>query len=722
MATDTVSVYASNFHAYSYDVTNILPTPTLQDEYVLQFYAGSSVGENEFVVMAVEDNTTFQVRTTQNCNHVATRVSNGRWGYRTENVPQVRANNTYTYTLNAGETRTFVTLEGVYDLSGTTVKASDCKKLAVFVGNTHTCVPSSVSAADHLVEQAIPVNYWGKKYVVTTSLHRLYDRYRITSLENGCEVKVNGSVRTTLAANQTVEYEISQGSVHYIETSKPVAVYLYMMGGQRCATYSGVSNPGDPSMTLINPIEQQVSEITFGTFRAVESGTGFFHFVNIVAESDDVSGITLDGASIATSFSAISGTPYSYARISVSDASHTLRASSGGFVAHVYGIGNYEGYAYSVGSSAIDLNRRLWVKNGEAKEMLTSSLESGVNLCANDEPTFRVETNYDVTSVKWIYGDGSDPVVTTSLVTNHKYLVEGTYTVKAVVSGSLTRCDGTEDTLTTEVHVHGHGPGEVSHSICTPDTYTWNDVTYDATGDYTKTGLVSDFGCDSSAILHLTVNTSSSTRYSVEACDTYTWSASGSNGHGTGTSYSVSGVYTGTSYVSDDGCPSVDTLVLSIKSSTSGDTNATKCDAFTWYGNSYTSSATPIHTITNSVGCDSVVTLHLTINRSTTGDTTATVCDQFSWYEHENITASTETLKHTFSGGNAARCDSVVTLHLTINSSTSGDTNATKCDAFTWYSNSYTSNATPTHTITNSVGCDSVVTLHLTINRSTTGD
>ena len=47
------------------------------------------------------------------------------------------------------------------------------------------------------------------------------------------------------------------------------------------------------------------------------------------------------------------------------------------------------------------------------------------------------------------------------------------------------------------------------------------------------------------------------------------------------------------------------------------DTAATVCNSFTWHGTSYTSSATPTHTFTNSFGCDSIVTLALTINTCT---------------------------------------------------------------------------------------------------------
>ena len=79
----------------------------------------------------------------------------------------------------------------------------------------------------------------------------------------------------------------------------------------------------------------------------------------------------------------------------------------------------------------------------------------------------------------------------------------------------------------------------------------------------------------------------------------------------------------------------------------------------------------------------------------------------------------------TFIGGNAAGCDSTVTLRLTIYHPTSGDTNVTVCDSMVWHGNrlsssgSYSSDSLPhPFTLTNSHGCDSTARLHLTVNRS----
>lgn len=142
------------------------------------------------------------------------------------------------------------------------------------------------------------------------------------------------------------------------------------------------------------------------------------------------------------------------------------------------------------------------------------------------------------------------------------------------------------------------------------------------------------------------------------------------------------------------------------------------CDSFNWIdGNNYTSdNTTATHTLTNSGGCDSVVTLNLTINNSSTGIDNQTACDSFTWLDGNTYTSNNNTA--TFTETNSVGCDSVVTLNLIINNSTTTTDTQTACDSFTWIDgNTYTSsNNTATFTETNSVGCDSIITLNLTIN------
>ena len=118
-------------------------------------------------------------------------------------------------------------------------------------------------------------------------------------------------------------------------------------------------------------------------------------------------------------------------------------------------------------------------------------------------------------------------------------------------------------------------------------------------------------------------------------------------------------------------------------------------------------------------GIDSTVTLHLTINQSTTGDTTAVACDSFTWW-NTNYTNSTNEATHTLT--NAAGCDSSVTLHLTINNPVHTATTEAACETYTWNGTAYTVSGDYTYSQLDNNGCTQVDTLHLTVNQSTTGD
>jgi len=141
------------------------------------------------------------------------------------------------------------------------------------------------------------------------------------------------------------------------------------------------------------------------------------------------------------------------------------------------------------------------------------------------------------------------------------------------------------------------------------------------------------------------------------------------------------------------------------------------CNSYTWIdGVTYTSSNnTATHVLVNSAGCDSVVTLDLTINNNSFATDTQVACNSYTWIDGVTYTSSNNTATHVLV--NSAGCDSVVTLDLTINNSSLGTDIITACDSLTWIDGTtYTaSNNTATYTLINAAGCDSVVTLDLTI-------
>ena len=137
---------------------------------------------------------------------------------------------------------------------------------------------------------------------------------------------------------------------------------------------------------------------------------------------------------------------------------------------------------------------------------------------------------------------------------------------------------------------------------------------------------------------------------------------------------------------------------------TTGSINVTPTQTTTYYV-----------TISDGVGsCTDSVTV--TINNSNTGTDTQTACDSYTWIDGITYTASTSS--PTFTLTNAAGCDSVITLSLTINNSSASSSAVTACDSYTWLQNNvtYTTSGAYTDTIANTVGCDSVISLQLTID------
>ena len=429
VADQPISLFASNYKYATFDATNVLPTPSLQNDYIIQTYspsdhAGDAASQgSHFAIIATEDNTVVDYYPTVMTKRFADVQARKDGGYllTAEDslylsfVPGTK----YTVTLNAGEVY-YVWTGKAYkepgDLSGTRVTARGGKKIAVFQGCPHTNIPYAVKQRDHIYSQAMPVNTWGNTFVLTASNGRKRDIYRVMALNDGTEVYVGDSlVHTFNFATETKHYwEFEMGSAYgdlaaplvsgtscYLHTSCPCAVHQFMVSQQ----YDGdKNNDGDPAMLWINPIEQQIDQITFTTYyskNAEKKGTTSKHNVNIVTAYPQ--GITLDGVSIASEFQRVNGdTVYWYARhaLDTLTKSYTLKATEGGFIAHVYGFTRNESYAYSAGGYAKTLEQYILI-NGERFSASTQN-----TLCGKDTIHFKCDANYDLVSVKWIFGDG----------------------------------------------------------------------------------------------------------------------------------------------------------------------------------------------------------------------------------------------------------------------------------------------------------------------------
>ena len=100
---------------------------------------------------------------------------------------------------------------------------------------------------------------------------------------------------------------------------------------------------------------------------------------------------------------------------------------------------------------------------------------------------------------------------------------------------------------------------------------------------------------------------------------------------------------------------------------TTGSLVANSCDSYTSPSGNYTWTSTGLYsdTIPNAAGCDSVISLDITINTSSVSTDTQVACDSYMWIDGNTYTSSDSASTYTLS--NTAGCDSIVTLALTIN-------------------------------------------------------
>ncbi len=233
----------------------------------------------------------------------------------------------------------------------------------------------------------------------------------------------------------------------------------------------------------------------------------------------------------------------------------------------------------------------------------------------------------------------------------------------------------------------------------------------DVNGAERMQGCIVDLGAYESRVEHIFHVTDT-----IVACESYQWRD--------GVVYTADNRTAVFTVPNVAGCDSIIELNLSIHQPTSGIHSVSTCGAFTWIdGLTYTESTSGVtYVLSNLYGCDSVVTLELyidPINQPTAGIDVVSACDQFTWIDGITYTQSTNAPTYTLVANSG--CDSVVTLHLTINTSRRRTDFITSCDPIRWIDgNMYNSNnSTATHRLVSRSGCDSIITLNLRIIRPT---
>ena len=147
---------------------------------------------------------------------------------------------------------------------------------------------------------------------------------------------------------------------------------------------------------------------------------------------------------------------------------------------------------------------------------------------------------------------------------------------------------------------------------------------------------------------------------------------------------------------------------------------------YLWNGQVYNSAGDYTQHFSNSTGCDSMVTLHLIIaNNSQPSSIEAVVCnDQLPYLWNGQVYNSAGDYTQHFS--NSTGCDSIAILHLTIaNHSQPSAIEAAVCHdqlPYLWNGQAYNNTGDYILHFTNNAGCDSMITLHLSIEPAGSGN
>ena len=371
---DTVSVFAVNFKPISADGSKILPIQSLGTEYLISSYQGHQNFGSQFMIVATEDDTEIEI--------IPTALTYGGVAPGESTIINLDQGQTY---------QVFADLDDNGDFMGTLIRGTEnngsCRPFAVFSGASCADIPSDCLYCDHIFDQNFAVNTWGYDfYVPPLEFATGGYTYRVLASEDDTQVNINGTVTYNINAGDYIEFN-DQILSQCINATKKISVTQYFQG-IICA------GDGDPSMLILNDVNQVIDNVTFST---MESDIITTHGLNIISQTAYIDQVSLDGVMIDPSeFVTFPSCPeISYAQITILEGTHTLE-SEFGFTAYVFGVGDDESYAYSVGSFFVE-------------EELVNLVDSVI--CSNTQVV--IDAPPTLSDVNWYLDDDeTDPVAT----------------------------------------------------------------------------------------------------------------------------------------------------------------------------------------------------------------------------------------------------------------------------------------------------------------------
>ncbi len=239
------------------------------------------------------------------------------------------------------------------------------------------------------------------------------------------------------------------------------------------------------------------------------------------------------------------------------------------------------------------------------------------------------------------------------------------------------------------------------------------EVTPTLSGDTTLVRMTENVaGCDSTITVNLYVKPLVTFAFDTIYCGAFQWNNEW---------YTESGSYQ-QSFTAANGCDSIVTLNLIIDTPSRDTIEVVACESYEWDGTTYTQSGVFSKIYPQVVGCDSIAVMILTINHSTEVTLYDTTCQAHRYQEYgfDTLTMNIGTFTLQRIDENAAGCDSIINLVLTVHRSYLQVDSASTCDNedFVWHGIHCDTTGVYYKNYETVYGCDSVFVLFLTVNPS----
>jgi hypothetical protein len=283
-------------------------------------------------------------------------------------------------------------------------------------------------------------------------------------------------------------------------------------------------------------------------------------------------------------------------------------------------------------------------------------------------------------------------------------------------SAVLTDENGCDSTAILNLTVLPANTTALEATICANETYTFNGLDLSDAGVYSIV-LAAENGCDSTVVLTLEVLPTQSSSITATICANETYPFNGLD-------LSDAGVYS-IVLVAENGCDSTVVLTLEVLPTQSSSIAATICanETYDFDGQSLSVEGSYTATLQAENGCDSILTLQLTVLPLAENAFAVSVCDGGTFEFNGEVLSQSGVYEAIYAGAALNGCDSIETLFLTILPAIAPtNISASICagDSYDFYGISLTAAGTYTNSLSSVLGCDSNIVLTLTVNASPT--